>query len=87
MVILTSRYTQEELKNLLVRYNPGFYLVASKDPLATYRVLWFRLTGYHRSCKGDLLLPGTMNIPYVDPSRIHRVSNTRQTANIYSSVL
>ncbi|KAJ3893900.1 hypothetical protein GG344DRAFT_42325 [Lentinula edodes] len=68
MVVLTSRYTQEELKSLLVRYNSRFYLVASKDPLATYRVLWFRLTGYHRSCKVDLLLPGTMNIPSVDPS-------------------
>ncbi|KAJ4479793.1 hypothetical protein C8J55DRAFT_77924 [Lentinula edodes] len=87
MVVLTSRYTQEELKNLLVRYNSNFYLVASKDPLTTYRVLWFRLTGYHRSCKVDLLLPGTMNIPFVDPSRIHRVGNTRQTDNIYSSVL
>ncbi|KAJ3805070.1 hypothetical protein EV368DRAFT_47697 [Lentinula lateritia] len=68
MVVLTSQYTQEELKDLLVRYNSRFYLVASKDPFATYRVLWFRLTGYHRSCKVDLLLPGTMNIPSVDPS-------------------
>ncbi|KAH7878792.1 uncharacterized protein C8R40DRAFT_1086952 [Lentinula edodes] len=87
MVVLTSRYTQEELKNLLVQYNSTFYLIASKDPLATYRVLWFRLAGYRRSCKVDLLLPGTMNIPSVDPSRIYRVGNTRQTDNIYFSVL
>ncbi|KAJ3918791.1 hypothetical protein F5877DRAFT_41836 [Lentinula edodes] len=72
MVVLTSRYTQEELKNLLVQYNSTFYLIASKDPLATYRVLWFKLAGYRRSCKVDLLLPGTMNIPSVDPSPFSR---------------
>ncbi|KAJ3760679.1 hypothetical protein EV360DRAFT_39294 [Lentinula raphanica] len=72
MVVLTSQYTQEHLKYILVRYDSRFYLIDSKDPNATYRVLWFRLTGYHRSCKVDLLLPGIMNIPSVEPARIVR---------------
>ncbi|KAJ3793436.1 hypothetical protein GGU11DRAFT_691798 [Lentinula aff. detonsa] len=70
MVVLTSRYTQERLKSFLVHLDARFYLIASKDPSATYRVLWFRLPGYHRSCKVDLLLPGIMNIPSVDPNRV-----------------
>ncbi|KAJ4470243.1 hypothetical protein J3R30DRAFT_3301493 [Lentinula aciculospora] len=64
MVVLHLDYTQEQLKDLLVQKDHRFYLIASKDPLATYRVLWFRLSGYRRSCKVDLLLPGIMNIPY-----------------------
>ncbi|KAJ3720070.1 hypothetical protein C8R42DRAFT_108613 [Lentinula raphanica] len=75
MVVLTSQYTQEQLKYILVRYDSRFYLIDSKDPNATYRVLWFRLTGYHRSCKVDLLLPGIMNIPSVEPARIVRVGD------------
>ncbi|KAJ3745670.1 hypothetical protein DFH05DRAFT_1534817 [Lentinula detonsa] len=70
MVVLTSRYTQERLKSFLVHLDARFYLIASKDPSATYRVLWFRLPGYHRSCKVDLLLPGIMNIPSVDPNLV-----------------
>lgn len=47
----------------------NFYTVASKDPRATYRVLWYRL-GYSRSCKVDVLMPGIMNIPPVPAARI-----------------
>lgn len=47
----------------------SFYTVASKDPFATYRVLYYRL-GIRRSCKVDVLLPGIMNIPDVPIPRI-----------------
>ncbi|KAJ3790374.1 hypothetical protein GGU10DRAFT_419427 [Lentinula aff. detonsa] len=81
MVVLTSRYTQERLKSFLVHLDARFYLIASKDPSATYRVLWFRLPGYHRSCKVDLLLPGIMNIPSVDPNRVVRIQDSMNVLN------
>jgi len=79
IVVLTDQKTQEELKNLLVSADSHFYLVRSKDPWATYRVLWYRLSpastySYsRRSCKVDILLPGIMNIPSVPPQRIVRL--------------
>jgi len=81
MVVLTSSHTQEELKNRLVSYDSRFYTVASKDPFATYRVLWFRLSGYRRSCKVDLLLPGVMNIPHVPSDRIYRMKDHPTSAS------
>jgi hypothetical protein len=75
LVVQTDLYTQERLKALLVTANPDFYLVAAKTPGATYRVLWCRLTGYRRSCKVDILLPGIMNIPRVPRELIKRVQN------------
>ncbi|KAK0191828.1 hypothetical protein F5146DRAFT_482818 [Armillaria mellea] len=70
MVVLGCRLTQEELKRRVVAANTSFYLIASKDPFATYKVLWYRLPGYRRSCKVDLLFPGIMNIPPVPPESI-----------------
>ncbi|KAK0215415.1 hypothetical protein IW262DRAFT_1277770 [Armillaria fumosa] len=73
MVVLGCRLTQEELKRRVVAANASFYLIASKDPYATYKVLWYRLPGYRRSCKVDLLFPGIMNIPPVpSESIVHR---------------
>ncbi|KAF9014764.1 hypothetical protein BDZ89DRAFT_1076329 [Hymenopellis radicata] len=73
IVVLGCSVSQEELKRQVTNFNSDFYTIASKDPLATYRVLWYRLSGYHRSCKVDLLLPGVMNIPNVPTvSIIHR---------------
>ncbi|KAJ7446571.1 hypothetical protein FB451DRAFT_1567791 [Mycena latifolia] len=69
IVCLTEKHTQAELKAVLVANDSNFYTIASKDPLATYRVLWYRL-GYHRSCKVDVLTPGIMNIPAVPVPRI-----------------
>ncbi|KAF7323729.1 hypothetical protein MKEN_00593800 [Mycena kentingensis (nom. inval.)] len=69
IVCLTDEYTQEQLKTILVSKNPNFYTVRARDPDATYRVLWYR-TGYRRSCKVDVLLPGILNIPDVPSSRI-----------------
>jgi len=74
IVCLTDKHTQAELKAILVNKNSNFYTVASKDPTATYRVLWYRLSGLsglrYKTCKVDVLTPGIMNIPAVPPSRI-----------------
>jgi len=70
VVCLTDKHTQEELKAILVANDFNFYTIASKDPFATYRVLWYRLSGYRRSCKVDVLCPGIMNIPAVPVPRI-----------------
>jgi len=72
IVVLNTRYGQEELKRMLVSQNPQFYLIPSKDPFATYKVLWFTLS-LGRSCKVDLLQPGIMNIPSIDPSYIKTI--------------
>ncbi|KAJ7737764.1 hypothetical protein B0H16DRAFT_1695046 [Mycena metata] len=70
IVCLTDKHTQVELKALLVANDPNFYTVASKDPFATYRVLWYRMPLGFRRCKVDVLLPGIMNIPAVPIPRI-----------------
>ena len=59
----------------MVEANPSFYLMNARPKGATYKVLW-----YHRDGKGstrrpgavkvDILLPGTMDLPKVDPSRV-----------------
>lgn len=38
-------WTQEDLKRRLVALNPHFYLVDSRTPGATYKVLWYRVSG------------------------------------------
>ncbi|KAJ7719285.1 hypothetical protein B0H16DRAFT_1700315 [Mycena metata] len=69
-ICLTDKHTQAELKALLVANDPNFYTVASKDPFATYWVLWYRMPLGFRRCKVDVLLPGIMNIPAVPIPRI-----------------
>ncbi|KAJ7154508.1 hypothetical protein C8R46DRAFT_439348 [Mycena filopes] len=69
IVCLTDKHTQAELKAILVANDTNFYTIASKDPFATYRVLWYRL-GIRRSCKVDVLIPGIMNIPAVPLQQI-----------------
>lgn len=68
-MVMSSRRTQEELKALLVSYDSSFHLVPAKNPLNTYKVLWYRLSPY-RSCKVDVLQPGVMNIPVISPDDI-----------------
>ncbi|KIY66807.1 hypothetical protein CYLTODRAFT_377169, partial [Cylindrobasidium torrendii FP15055 ss-10] len=77
IVVVGSSLSQEALKQQLVSANPKFYTVASKDPYATYRVLWYRLGSSYsrRSCKVDLLQPGVMNIPHVPTRKIVRLAH------------
>jgi hypothetical protein len=70
---MTTTISQAELKTILVLGDPRFYTVAPKTPGATYRVLFFRLSGYKRSCKVDILMPGIMNIPAVPPAHIRMI--------------
>ncbi|KAI6165940.1 hypothetical protein EDD17DRAFT_1471759 [Pisolithus thermaeus] len=78
MAVMTDEDT-ESVKRRLVSADARFYLVNSRNVLATYKVLWFRLSTshhyarYNRSCKVDILRRGTLNIPDVTPSRIRVV--------------
>ncbi|KAF5374520.1 hypothetical protein D9615_009030 [Tricholomella constricta] len=71
-----SAITPEELKQELVMYDPyHFFTTAARDPSATYRVLYYRLTNApaqtaRTSCKVDILLPGLMHLPHVPPPLI-----------------
>ncbi|KAF4575390.1 hypothetical protein EYR40_004865 [Pleurotus pulmonarius] len=81
VVVLTTEIGQEEIKRSLAVKDPGFTLVASKNPYATYKVLWYEIPpsssspyAPRRSCKVDILVPGIMNIPNVP--RGHTVATT-----------
>jgi len=69
IVVLTNSYDQEEIKNLVVSNDSKFFLVPSRSPRETYKILYYSLhtRGF---CKVDILLPGTMNIPSVPRSHI-----------------
>ncbi|RPD60544.1 hypothetical protein L226DRAFT_533867 [Lentinus tigrinus ALCF2SS1-7] len=79
LVVLTKNYDQEELKQLLVDSSGDFYLVPSRNPSATYSVLWCRLPGRgggrgrSRKCKVDILVPGVLNIPNVPWRRVKMI--------------
>lgn len=73
MIVMSNQYTPEVLKQLLVDNGKGFYKRASKKIGATYTVLYCRLSGYRRSCKVDILIPGVLNIPLVDSWRIQHI--------------
>ncbi|KAI0347956.1 hypothetical protein BDW22DRAFT_36981 [Trametopsis cervina] len=74
LVILTSVYDPERLKELLVQRDSTFYLRPARTFGATYKVLWARLVPYayqpYNSCKVDILVPGIMNIPDVPTKHI-----------------
>ncbi len=72
IIVLNANQPQESLKAELARVDPRFYLVRSKDPFASYKVLWYRLSN-GRSCKVDVLQPGVMNIPSVEPEYIEHI--------------
>ncbi|KAL7284879.1 hypothetical protein ACG7TL_002193 [Trametes sanguinea] len=65
IVVLSTVYTQEALKEMLVRDDQQFQLVRSRNPRATYRVLWYRIPGTYQRCKVDILIPGILNVPAV----------------------
>jgi hypothetical protein len=70
ILCLATHLGQEELKRQLVAYNSNFYVVPSRDPNATYKVLWYRFPSTGSSVKVDILLPGVMDIPNIATSRI-----------------
>jgi len=42
--VLSTAWSQEQLKRRLVELNPRFYLVDARNPMATYKVLWYRVS-------------------------------------------
>ena len=74
-MVFTTRYSQEQLKDILVSANQDFFLTPAATPGADYQVLWCHLpgctrAGRRRRCKVDVLLPNNRNltIPVVPPS-------------------
>ncbi|KAJ3992848.1 hypothetical protein F5050DRAFT_1786210 [Lentinula boryana] len=76
LVVLNNRgHDTEGLKQILVDEDERFYLVASRNPDATYQVLYFKL-GPRRSCKVDILTTGnstSLDIPRVPDTRIQYI--------------
>ncbi|KAI0321531.1 hypothetical protein OF83DRAFT_1051126 [Amylostereum chailletii] len=69
-VVVMPAYSQEEVKRILVNADSNFYLVASTNRRATYKVLWCRVPGNFQDCKVDILVPPTLDIPIVAVNRI-----------------
>ncbi|KAG8685514.1 hypothetical protein FRC08_013072 [Ceratobasidium sp. 394] len=78
LLVLDTVSSQEQIKRVLVNANSRFYLVPAKDPLATYKVLWYR-TAMDVRVKVDLLQPGIMSIPNISSSEIE-YKNTGNTS-------
>ncbi|RDB22047.1 hypothetical protein Hypma_011140 [Hypsizygus marmoreus] len=74
ILCLTTEWEQEALKSKLVALNSNFYLIDSRDPTATYRVLWYLLTDTDSCVKVDLLFPGVLDIPSIPGSSITRAN-------------
>ena len=78
---VAGEITLEEIKQLIVdNASSDFYLVPSKNPTATYKILFYVLTPahpdpespQHHACKIDLLFPGMIGIPKRIPAeKIH----------------
>ncbi|KAJ3729509.1 hypothetical protein C8R42DRAFT_167617 [Lentinula raphanica] len=64
----------ELLKTLLAVADGDFYLVPSRDPDATYRVLYYTV-GPGRSCKVDILTIGSSTSLNLPPVPLERVRN------------
>ncbi|KAG8774803.1 hypothetical protein FRC12_001820 [Ceratobasidium sp. 428] len=69
LLLLNTVSSQEQLKRALVNANSQFYLIPARDPLATYKVLWYRTAADVR-VKVDLLQPGIMSIPNISSGEI-----------------
>ena len=76
MVVLTDSFQQETLKEMIVAKDDDFFLVRSKRPGATYKILYYALKPWGAWCKVDVLLPGTLNIPFVPTNLVVRILDT-----------
>ncbi|KAF9466146.1 hypothetical protein BDZ94DRAFT_1252213 [Collybia nuda] len=62
--------SMEDIKSVIVELDPAhLFLISARDPQATYRILYFRLTDGlgvltpRTSCKVDIVAPGNMHLP------------------------
>jgi len=72
VLILNSQYDQEEIKRMITRKNPCFYLMDAKTTGADWKVLWNHprgkgFTKRSAAIKIDILLPGIMELPSFNP--------------------
>lgn len=73
MIVLTQDHTAEDLKEMLVQNGDGKFYTRESRSGGDYKVLFYRLPGRRRSCKVDILTPGTMNIPNISWRKIVRI--------------
>jgi len=79
VLCLTDAWEQETLKQKLTEVNRKFYLVPSRDPSATYKVLWYKIHVYPLGTirvKVDLLFRGVLDIPDIPLSKIDRTNDS-----------
>ncbi|KAI0752464.1 hypothetical protein C8Q80DRAFT_455343 [Daedaleopsis nitida] len=81
IVVFTAYRDAEALKRLLMHGDTNFFLLPSRAPRATHKVLWyqFRMRGaaHHRKCKVDVLLPGGMtslHVPLVPKAHVATIN-------------
>lgn len=72
----------EDIKESVVATDDDFYLVPARNPMETYKVLWYRLprrNDVQMHCKVDILLPGpsTLSIPRLHADEIHYTIRSR----------
>lgn len=73
MVVMTRSHGQEAIKRLITASDSTFYLVSSTNPRNSYKILWHRYPSISRAglaIKIDILVPPTLNIPFVEPHLI-----------------
>ncbi|TFY68484.1 hypothetical protein EVG20_g3530 [Dentipellis fragilis] len=76
IVILITTYDAEAIKRLLVASDKRFFLVPSRNPRNTYKVLWYeiptasRFSNVFEEIKVDILVPPTLNMPFLDGDNI-----------------
>ena len=75
MVVLTSSLGQETIKEMIVAKDDDFFLVRSKRPWATYRILYYALKPRGAWCKVDILIPGTLNVPLVPTNLVVHIND------------
>jgi hypothetical protein len=80
----------EDLKRMIANDHPSFFLKNSKQPRATYQILWYRYftqdhPGVDTEFKVDILLPGIMHLPCLRHELIEWVESTQRIASDVTS--
>ncbi|KAA1475259.1 hypothetical protein DENSPDRAFT_841999 [Dentipellis sp. KUC8613] len=78
LVILTTAYDAEEIKQMLVDSDGRFSLVDSRNPRNSYKVLWYEFpesTRFSENIKVDILVPPTLNMPLLHARNIVWMEN------------
>ncbi|KAJ7146311.1 hypothetical protein C8R44DRAFT_600897 [Mycena epipterygia] len=93
ILVLTISRSAEEIKDFLVSSDSNFFLAPSeKNPLATYRVLWYTLpsataTDPPMKCRVDIFIPGVISLPFVPTEFITYSSSGLPSMPLLSALL